>query len=422
MVSENYIPRALEEYAFDESLTGRHMVFLAGPRQVGKTMLARQWLEKNGCPSLYYNWDDAVTRRAYRNNSRFFESPARLLGNRDPWIVFDEIHKRNHWRDILKGIYDIFRKDFRFLVTGSARLDLFRRSGDSLVGRYNLFHMMPLNIREIIGLKGHPCFLKESETQRLISAFESQVSLPLHREAEDACIPLQQYGPFPEPFLRQNDRFSRKWHQDYFSLVIRQDLKDVSRVVELDKVEHLLHLLPERIASPLSMANLAREVEAAHTTVKSWLDQLKRLYLLFSVDPWTPKISRGLRREKKWYFLDWYYTPEGPARLENIVATYLYRTCLCLSDMGYGHYALYYIRTLDKKEIDFLVTREHRPVMAVEVKSGDMHLANSLKNRAKWFPDSPTLGIQVVDKTGVLQKLPENTWIMSMGRFLSLLD
>jgi predicted AAA+ superfamily ATPase len=184
----------------------------------------------------------------------------------------------------------------------------------------------------------------------------------------------------------------------------------------------LLHLLPERIASPLSMANLAREVEAAHTTVKSWLDQLKRLYVLFSVDPWTPKISRGLRREKKWYFLDWYYTPEGPARLENIVATYLYRTCLCLSDMGYGHYALYYIRTLDKKEIDFLVTREHRPVMAVEVKSGDMHLANSLKNRAKWFPDSPTLGIQVVDKTGVLQKLPENTWIMSMGRFLSLLD
>lgn len=154
---------------------------------------------------------------------------------------------------------------------------------------------------------------------------------------------------------------------------------------------------------------------------RQWLDQLKRLYLLFSVDPWTP-ISRGLRREKKWYFPDWYYAPEGPARLENIVATYLYRTCLCLSDMGYGHYALYSIRTLDKKEIDFLVTREHRPVMAVEVQSGDMHLANSLKNRAKWFPDSPILGIQVVDKTGVLQELPENTWIMSMGRFLSLLD
>lgn len=398
------------------------MVFLAGPRQVGKTMLARHWLERNGCSSLYYNWDDPATRRAYRNNSRFFESAARSIGHRDPWIVFDEIHKQNHWRDILKGIYDIFWADFRFLVTGSARLDLFRRSGDSLVGRYNLFHMVPLSIREVVGLKGHPCFLRESATQRLISAFEGQAALPLPLEAEEAYLPLRYYGPFPEPFLRQNDRFSRKWHQDYFSLVIRQDLKDISRVVELDKVEHLLDLLPERIASPLSMANLARELEAAHTTVKSWLEQLKRLYLLFSVDPWTHKISRGLRKEKKWYFLDWYYAPEGPATLENMVAAYLYRTCLCLSDMGYGRFGLYYIRTLDKKEIDFLVTREHKPVMAVEVKSGDLHPANSLKNRAKWFSNSPTLGIQVVDKRGVLQKLPGNTWIISAERFLSLLE
>jgi predicted AAA+ superfamily ATPase len=398
------------------------MVFLAGPRQVGKTMLARQWLERKGCPSLYYNWDDPATRRAYRNNSRFFESPARSLGKQDPWIVFDEIHKRNHWRDILKGIYDLFQKDFRFLVTGSARLDLFRRSGDSLIGRYNLFHMMPLNIREIARLKGRPCFLKETETQRLIGAFESQAALPLPPEAEGAYTMLRHYGPFPEPFLRQNDRFNRKWHQDYFSLVIRHDLKDVSRVVELDKVEHLLHLLPERIASPLSMANLARELEAAHTTVKSWLEQLKRLYLLFSVDPWTQKISRGLKKEKKWYFQDWYYAPEGPATLENMVAACLYRTCLCLSDMGYGPYGLYYIRTLDKKEIDFLVTKEYKPVMAVEVKSGDLHPGNSLKNRAKWFPNFPTLGIQVVDKRGVLQKFPENTWVMSVDRFLSLLE
>ncbi|MBN1103148.1 MAG: ATP-binding protein [Deltaproteobacteria bacterium] len=422
MTPRDYIPRAIEEYAFDESLTGRHMVFLAGPRQVGKTMLARKWLEKNGCPSLYYNWDDIATRRSYRNDSRFFESSARSLGIRDPWIVFDEIHKRTRWRDILKGAYDIFGKDFRFLVTGSARLDLFRRSGDSLVGRYNLFHMMPLNIREVTGLKCSPCFLRENETWRLIRDFERQVSLPLPREVEETYMSLREYGPFPEPFLRQNERFSRKWHQDYLSLVVRQDLKDVSRVAELDKVEHLLQLFPDRITAPLSMANLARELEAAHTTVKSWLEQLKRLYVLFSIDPWTQKISRGLKKEKKWFFLDWHYAPVGSARLENMVATYLYRACLCLSDMGYGCYRLHYIRTLDKREIDFLVTVDHRPVMAMEVKSGDLHPASSLKTRQKWFPDSPTLGIQVVDRRGILQKHPENTWIVSVERFLSLLE
>ena len=128
MVAEYYIPRSVEDYAFDESLTGRHMVFLAGPRQVGKTVLAKAWLENNHCSPLYFNWDDIATRKAYLADSRFFESPARSLGIPNPWIVFDEIHKRSRWRDILKGAYDLFVSDFRFLVTGSARLDIFRRS------------------------------------------------------------------------------------------------------------------------------------------------------------------------------------------------------------------------------------------------------------------------------------------------------
>jgi len=160
MDSRNYIPRSIENYAFDENLTGRHMVFIAGPRQVGKTLLAKNWLKRKGCASLYFNWDEPSTRRAYLTNSRFFESPARSLRIRNPWIVFDEIHKRNHWRDILKGTYDGFGDEFRFLITGSARLDLFRRAGDSLVGRYNLFHMFPLTLSEIVGRTAIPAFWK----------------------------------------------------------------------------------------------------------------------------------------------------------------------------------------------------------------------------------------------------------------------
>ena len=114
MRSFSYYPRTIEEYAFDETLTGRHMVFLAGPRQVGKTALARHWLKGKGCPSLYFNWDEVTTRQAYLRNSRFFESPARVLGVADPWIAFDEIHKRSHWRDILKGIYDHFGRSSAF--------------------------------------------------------------------------------------------------------------------------------------------------------------------------------------------------------------------------------------------------------------------------------------------------------------------
>ena len=397
------------------------MVFLAGPRQVGKTVLAKQWLNKMGCSSLYYNWDDISTRQAYLADSRFFESRARSLGIPDPWIVFDEIHKRNRWRDILKGTYDIFREDFRFLITGSARLDLFRRSGDSLVGRYNLFHMMPLNIAEIVGMRPELCFLREKKIGELIKHFENNISQSLVPEIEDAHENLLSYGPFPEPFLRQNERFSRKWHQDYISLIIREELKDISRVVELDKVENLIFLMPSRIMAPLSMANLAAEIEVAHTTVKSWLELLSRLYIIFPVSPWTKKVSRGLKKEKKWYFLDWYYAPEGAARTENMMATYLWRACLALTDMGYGSYHLHYVRTIDKKEIDFVVTRDHLPVLAVEVKSGDNALSKPLAERQGWVFENPTLGVQVVDRRGVLKKYDEYTWVVSIERLLSRL-
>jgi uncharacterized protein len=421
MESKDYIARMVEEYAFDEELTGKHMVFLAGPRQVGKTMLARKWLEGKKSSPLYFNWDDPSMRRAYLADSRFFESLARSLGIPEPWIVFDEIHKRSRWRDILKGAYDLFGKEFRFLVTGSARLDLFRRSGDSLVGRYNLFHMMPLNIQEIAQRWRPDCFLEEKQTARLFRTFEKQLTDPPPQGADEAYEGLWVYGPFPEPFLKQNERFSRKWHQDYLSLVLREDLKDISRVVEIDKIENLLFLLPGRITAPLSMANLAHDLEVAHTTVKSWLDQLKKLCLLFPVSPWTQKISRGLKKENKWYFLDWYYVPEESARLENMVAAYLYRACLAMTDKGSGDFRLHYIRTLDKKEIDFLVTVDHKPILAVEVKSGETELSNTLKTRRKWFPQNPTLGVQVVNKRGVFQKHSDNSWLVSVERFLSLL-
>ena len=420
MGSTNYIPRCIENYAFDENLTGRHMVFIAGPRQVGKTLLAKNWLKQKGCTSLYFNWDEPSIRHAYLANSLFFESKARSLSIRDPWIVFDEIHKRNRWRDILKGAYDGFSDEFRFLITGSARLDLFRRVGDSLVGRYNLFHMFPLTLSEIVETNRQTCFLEENVPKTFFHRFEEEISCSLPQAVEQAFHGLLRFGPFPEPFLRENERFSRKWHQDYFSLVIREDLKDISRVSELDKIEHLLLLLSPRIMAPLSMANLAGELEVAHTTVKSWLEQLRRLFMIFSVPPWTRKISRGLRKEKKWYFLDWLYAPEGPARLENMVATCLFRACSAMTDMGYGNYKLYYLRTIDKREIDFIIEVDNSPMTVIEVKSTDRILSNSLRNRHRWFP-KPTLGIQVVDRRGVLEKHPDQTWLVSIERFLSLL-
>ena len=422
MESKNCLKREVLNYIFDERLVARHMVFLAGPRQVGKTYLARAWLKSTNCTRLYFNWDDMSTRQKYLSDSRFFESAARISAVKDPWIVFDEIHKRNKWRDILKGAYDVFADDFRFLITGSARLDLFRKSGDSLIGRYNLFHMMPLCIREAAGDPYLEGFLSKLHNQEIKKEFADLISMPVPAEHLDAYNALLKYGPFPEPFLKQNDRFCRKWHMDYISLLIRDDLRDISRVIELDKIEHLVSLLPGRITSPLSMANLANELEVAHTTVKQWLEQLKRLYLIFPVKPWSKKVSRGLKKEKKWYFLDWYYAPEGAARLENLVASCLYRSCKVLTDQGYGDYQLRYIRTLDKKEIDFVICRDNIPVIAFEVKKSDKAVSKTLLHRQKWLPDVSTIGVQLVDQRNVLKKYNNHTWIMSVERLLGVIE
>ncbi|MCF8081198.1 MAG: ATP-binding protein [Desulfobacterales bacterium] len=416
-----HISRSLEAYAFDEVLVGRHMVFIAGPRQVGKTRLARRRLAENECESLYFNWDDPATRQSYLKDPRFFESAARSVKNPDPWIVFDEIHKRPRWRDILKGIYDLFGGDFRFLVTGSARLDLFRRSGDALVGRYSLFHMLPLSLSEAAGTPRNTCFLAGKNIGEVAESLERELEGKAGPSGGGALDSLLRYGPFPEPFIQQDERFSRIWHRDYISLLVREELRDISRVVELDKLEHLVMLLPERVSSPLSMANLAQDLEVAHTTVKKWLEQLRRLYLIFPVSPWHKKVSRGLKKEKKWYFLDWTYAPEGGQRQENIAATALYRTCTMLTDMGFGDYSLHYLRTLDRREIDFVVCRDGQPVLCVECKTGGSALAPSLANRKKWFPENTPTAIQTVATPGMLQKHPSRTWVMSLDRLLGLL-
>jgi len=221
--------------------------------------------------------------------------------------------------------------------------------------------------------------------------------------------------------LSSNTRFCRKWHQDYISLVVREDLRDISQVRQVDKIEDLITLLAPRLGSPLSMANLAGELEVAHTTVKNWLTQLKRLYLIFPVRPWSKKITRGLLKERKWYFINWFYAPQGPQRLENMMAVGLLRLCFSLTDMGYGDFHLNFVRTLDKKEIDFIVVRNGRPLFCVEVKSGSTVPTRTLVNRRKWFPDDPTLGIQVVALPGILKKQDDHTWVMGADRFLAML-
>jgi len=330
-------PRYISESI--EADLAEKMVFVGGPRQAGKTTLALSLLgeDQNESSTAYLNWDSL----AHREDILAARLPA---GQKR--IVFDEIHKYARWRNLMKGLFDKNRSAVEFLVTGSARLDYYRKGGDSLQGRYHYYRLHPFSVMEI-----------ESEPD--IQGTEH----------------LLRFGGFPEPFLKGDARFHRRWMREHSARVIHEDLRDLENVREVSMLELLLAHLPDCVGSPLSVASLSRLLQVAHESVERWLSIFERLYICYRVPPFGAKNIRAVRKEKKLYFWDWSRIEEPGPRFENMVAGHLLKYCHHVEDtQGYAM-ELRFIRDTDKREVDFVVLRDGRPEFAVECKSGERSAA-----------------------------------------------
>ncbi len=417
-----FIDREVSDFAFSDEWLGGTMLFIAGPRQCGKTSLARKFLEEKGCSSLYYNWDIEKVRRRYRKDPDCIIKDASRMQMEKPYVVLDEIHKVTRWKNILKGIYDEYQHIIKIIITGSARLDLLRRSGDSLVGRYTMAHLFPFSIREWAGgiNKMPSSWLHEnSDWHDMELSLENKlVDSPLI--PQDLTESYFRFGPFPAPLISGSDKRSRKWHRDYITLLVREDLRDLSGIRELDRVSHLVELLPGRVGSPLSLRNLGEDLEANHTTVKNWLHALHRLYLVWPLRPYSAKLHRTFRKESKWYFLDWTFAGSESSRFENLIASALYRFIASLNDRGWPEIKLHFLRTYDKKEIDFILTLEEKPILAIEAKLGDLKISPQLRRfRQVCGKNFPIL--QVVNQPGVFLKKGQGEYIVGYDRLLMVL-
>jgi hypothetical protein len=272
-------------------------------------------------------------------------------------LVFDEVHKYARWRGLLKGIWDTERSRRQIVVTGSARLDHYRKGGDSLVGRYR-------NVRL------HPFSLRELDPDAKLESLEA----------------LLRFGGFPEPLFRQDETELRIWQRDRLSRVVREDLRDLERVHEISLIEHLVDLLPERVGAPLSIANLRGDLGVDHKTVVRWLDILENLYVCFRVSPFGAPRIRAVKKEQKLYLWDWSTVPDRGPRLENLVACQLLKYCHRVEDAEGHRMELRYLRDTDKREVDFVVLRDRRPLFAVECKSGDRALGAAVRYFAERTP------------------------------------
>jgi len=378
-MKERSLSQPVKEFAF-----ARHKIaFVSGPRQCGKTTLAKMLMRERKI-SVYRNWDDLRFRRAWATDPSAIIP--RAEGRDVPLVVLDEIHKERRWKRNLKGVYDTLESPCDILVTGSARLDVYVRGSDSLLGRHLRFRLHPFSIREM----DRADVSAPDETMEALFTRAQRAD----SHVEENLAALMAYGPFPEPLFRQNPRELRFWRRGHERLVIREDLHDLSRLPELGRIEMMTTLLPGRIGSLFSMASMGRDLEVSIPTVKRWLGYLKALYYLFEVKPYHRSIPRSLRREGKVYLWDYSAVLDKAARFENLVAAHLLKVCHYWTDTGEGEFELFFLRDRDKREIDFLIVRDGRPWLPVEVKLADTELSPNWKRFAPLLPCKK--GLQLV--------------------------
>jgi len=336
----------------------RRMVFVAGPRQVGKTTMARSL---PNAQEGYLNWDIAEHREQILKR----ELPT------GPLWIFDEIHKYRSWRDYLKGIYDGRPDDQQILVTGSARLDLYRFSGDSLQGRYHMLRLHPFSVAEL-GL-----------------------------ETADDLDQLLTLGGFPEPFFEGSEVEARRWSREYRNLLIREELVELERVHDLGNLELLVLRLPDLVGSPLSVNALREDLRLAFKTVESWLQILERLYALFRLSPFGAPGIRAIKKARKHYHLDWSLVPDPAARFENLVAAHLLKWVHFKQDTEGLDLELRYFRDAEGREVDFVVVDRDTPILMVECKLSDAKVDRSLRYLKRRFPDCPAWQISATGSKDV---------------------
>jgi predicted AAA+ superfamily ATPase len=395
------IHRYLQSQIVSDALDSQRIAFISGPRQVGKTTMAEALLAEINQEVNYFTWDDEEFRKLWIKGPKDFLKSL----EKNSVVVFDEIHKDRKWKSKLKGLYDVFKRDLRFVVTGSARLDFYRKSGDSLQGRYIPYRLHPLTVGESPQVKPPPTDHWDKNHCENFSYKE-----------------LFQYGGFPEPFFMKNPNKARRWQRLYRERMIRQDLRDLQEVRDINLVESLALLLQDRAGSHLSYESLREDLSTSFDSIKRWIELLEALYFCYRIRPYSKNLKNSLRKEPKLFLYDWSLVKDEGTRFENMVAGHLLKSCHAWTDCAMGEFALFYIRDKQKREVDFLVTKNEKPFALVEAKSGQTTPTSALLYYQKAL--RPQFCIQVVNKATTDQLQPmqyPGVQIMSGPTFLGSL-
>lgn len=351
----------------------KKMVFLAGPRQVGKTTLS-QSLQHQFSISKYFNWDNDEGKNGILKKK---------WDHTDELLIFDELHKFPRWKNWIKGIYDMEKEKHSFLITGSARLDVYKKGGDSLLGRYFYWRLHPFCLAEI----------------------------PAGISKEEALDRLIKLGGFPEPFLSGDERFARRWRSARFDRILLEDIRDLEHVRDIGNMRILVELLKERVGACITISHLANDLQVSHITVKHWIEIFEKMYLCFAISPYSKKLTRALQKQKKIFFFDNADVKgDDGAVFENLIATHLLKRLHFLEDGEGYRYELKYLRDKEGREVDFVIEKDGEVHELIEVKISDEKPSKSLQYYAEKLQCSRI--IQIV-KTCTYSRHEKGVHIMS---------
>ena len=360
-----YIHRDIEPSLIKD--LSKKMVFISGPRQCGKTTLANKIIEnfKSSEIRAYMNWDFGADREHILKEQ--FPAGSGIL-------VLNEIHRYSRWRQVVKGLFDKRKHELKILVTGSGQLDYYRHGGDSLQGRYYSYRLHPFALNEI----------STGDKEDLLSLFR--------------------YGGFPEPFLSASEKETRRWSRDYRSRVINEDLSSLETVKDISLLELLALRLPELVGSPLSINAIRNDLQVTHQSVSRWLLMLERVYMIFRIYPFGAPAIRAVKKEAKHYHFDWTILDDEAVRFENLVACHLLKWVHFQQDSEGLDIDLRYFRDIDRREVDFVITKNNEPTHFIECKLRGKEINPALKYLKTRFPEATAFQISLYREDSFVNK------------------
>ena len=358
----------------------KKIILLTGPRQSGKTTLSKMLSKSH----YYLNYDSDEDQEIMKLQS---------WDETKDVVIFDELHKKPKWKQWIKGIYDTSTMPPAMVVTGSARLDTYKKTGDSLAGRYFQYRLHPFDIRELYQLN-------------------NEINI------DETIESLLEYSGFPEPFLENKKSFYNRWKKTHLDIILRQDLMILEDVRNIKSIEQLIELLRTKVGSPISYSGLAQQLQCSDKTVKQWLTLLENMYVIFKLTPYHQRISKGILKQSKYYFFDNVRVTDSGARLENLVANSLIKECHFREDCYGEIWNLHYLRKSTGEEVDFLITNDENPYCMVEVKSSDTKRSKQMTKFKNELGDE-VKQVQLVKNIEREYNFPDGYEIKKLGEWLA---